>query len=899
MKRVTNKEKIKKYFLELNGTDGVQANEIADELGMKRNAASALLNELTREGFLKKKKTKPVLFSLRSTNKTELSKSAEEEKKIEEDVFREIAGQSYTMEQVLNKCKISATYPGRGIPIMLLGPSGVGKSMLAEKIYLYAKQQRMILEDAPYIVLNCADYANNKELLSSILFGYKKGAFTGANKDTQGLFEKANNGYLLLDEVHRLPPEGQEKLFRYIDTGMVNPLGDGSGGKELNVRLIFATTEDIDNVLLETFIRRIPITVTIPSYPERSSNEKMKIIHNLFLQEAQILNCDFKISSNVMNNLLTFNGKGNIGTLKNIIKISCANALSKKKKDSEMIQITMQDMNVQYSVDYNVLKNGSSSQWIYIYRDAEEMLMPSLDPVEDILKLDSMIEIITKFINNKIGSDRFYKLSKKLIEDVTDTIVYGVESSSIETIYNDYVENIFKFMQNNYGFNYTGTFVIILIKLMALLNRNSTCISEERRSHLYDLQIKLSKRLYRQSKMADLFYEMANKTMDYNANEELLKLFLILFLFCNMSEEKSMSNGIIISHGYSTASSIASLVNQVYSSYIFDAFDMPYDTSKKQIVERVRAYLKKIDTSAGVLILVDMGSILDIIDDLADVVQGNLGVINNVTTQMALEVGNEMIQNQDIEAILKTVVRYNSTAYNFVRNKEKENAILICCGTGVGVASKICDLMRGCFFDQQIKIIEYDYGKIQKRGRDCEVFDLYNVILIISTMDLFVENIEVLPLNELMDSKGYEILNRVLCPIYSTKQIEVIVENIIKSFSLKNIMSQLTILNPEILMNDVGKVIRSMELELEVQFIPDLKQLLYMHIGIMVERLIQERGNVSKNSFEEFAMCHSNFYEIAKRCLFVIEERYHVSVNTREIKLIYDMISSKMENFKG
>ena len=168
---------------------------------------------------------------MRSTNKTELSKSAEEEKKIEEDVFREIAGQSYTMEQVLNKCKISATYPGRGIPIMLLGPSGVGKSMLAEKIYLYAKQQRMILEDAPYIVLNCADYANNKELLSSILFGYKKGAFTGANKDTQGLFEKANNGYLLLDEVHRLPPEGQEKLFRYIDTGMVNPLGDGSGGK--------------------------------------------------------------------------------------------------------------------------------------------------------------------------------------------------------------------------------------------------------------------------------------------------------------------------------------------------------------------------------------------------------------------------------------------------------------------------------------------------------------------------------------------------------------------------------------------------------------------------------------------------------------------------------------------
>ena len=115
-------------------------------------------------------------------------------------------------------------------------------------------------------------------------------------------------------------------------------------------------------------------------------------------------------------------------------------------------------------------------------------------------------------------------------------------------------------------------------------------------------------------------------------------------------------------------------------------------------------------------------------------------------------------------------------------------------------------------------------GKFKKEAGTCEVFDLYNVILIISTMDLSVENVEVLPLNELMDSKGYEILNRVLCSIYSAKQIEVIVENIIKSFSLKNIMSQLTILNPEILMNDVGKVIRSMELELKVQFTPDLKQ---------------------------------------------------------------------------
>ena len=291
MQRLTNKEKIKQYFLKEVSEEGCEASEVAEALCMKRNAASAILNELTRERYLIKKKTKPVIFQRRTHKMTETS---------EENVFDEFSGTSDIMNQILNKCKISVTYPGRGLPIMLLGASGVGKSTLAEKIYLYARQKQMVEKKAPFVVLNCADYANNKELLSSVLFGYKKGAFTGAVKDTEGLFDKADQGYLFLDEVHRLPPEGQEKLFRYIDTGMITPIGNGAREKNLNVRLIFATTEDIDNLMLDTFIRRIPITVTIPSYHERSSNERMQIIYKLFLQEAEILNSCLKVSSNVL-----------------------------------------------------------------------------------------------------------------------------------------------------------------------------------------------------------------------------------------------------------------------------------------------------------------------------------------------------------------------------------------------------------------------------------------------------------------------------------------------------------------------------------------------------------------------------------------------------------------------
>lgn len=92
--------------------------------------------------------------------------------------------------------------------------------MFAEVMYSFAKEIGRIKRNAPFVTFNCADYANNPQLLMSQLFGVKKGAYTGADKDRMGLVEKADGGILFLDEVHRLPPEGQEMLFYLIDKGL-------------------------------------------------------------------------------------------------------------------------------------------------------------------------------------------------------------------------------------------------------------------------------------------------------------------------------------------------------------------------------------------------------------------------------------------------------------------------------------------------------------------------------------------------------------------------------------------------------------------------------------------------------------------------------------------------------
>ncbi|WP_157381033.1 sigma 54-interacting transcriptional regulator [Bacillus massilioanorexius] len=144
-------------------------------------------------------------------------------------------------------------------------------------------------------------------------FGHVKGAFTGANEMKQGMLEKADGGILFLDEVHRLNEESQEKLFTFMDRGVFRRMGESEGEHTSNVRLVFATTEDPKTHFLQTFIRRIPLNVYIPSLNERGKFEKQLFLYNFLLKEAKVLKRDIQLSSMAVTVLLENTYKGNIG----------------------------------------------------------------------------------------------------------------------------------------------------------------------------------------------------------------------------------------------------------------------------------------------------------------------------------------------------------------------------------------------------------------------------------------------------------------------------------------------------------------------------------------------------------------------------------------------------------
>lgn len=889
------RDKVYNKLIELNNNsekNGVTANEIATLLNLPRNVVSHYLNEFCRDGKATKTNTRPVYFYDISAIEVENNEENSENQN-NNDPFLKLIGSNGSLKEQVEQCKAAAVYPNKGLPITLTGNSGVGKSFIARIIYEYAIYKNCIKDDAPFVTFNCADYANNPELLSANLFGYKKGAFTGADKDTEGLIEAADGGYLFLDEVHRLSPEGQEKLFLFLDQGKFRRIGETNKWRSANVRFIFATTENLEEVLLDTFKRRIPIFVDIPSLDERTLSERLSMIHNFYYNEAKKIDKDLVICRNVINSLLSINGNGNIGLLKNIIISSCANAYRSNNNDS-VIEINLKDLP-------GIFKNSTHAKKTFynenmkIYKDnnIESKTLYSDYEENEVIKKEfkNILKILNNLNKGLIDEEAFTKQSNRSINRMLKEMIFNnshIEKDILnyELVFN-MVENALMSIQRNYGIKYYGNTTKILSYVIILLDKKE---SEEIKNE-YKVYINiLKKRLSKSYLLGKKINEIIENTLDRRLGDRLL-IFLTLYFNGFVSQNRNKCNGIIVAHGFSTASSIASVANSCFEEFIFEPFDMPIDVSTQNVVSRIKEYLENINTENGTIILVDMGSLNEIYKELKNNVNGNVGIINNISTRLALDVASKIINKEDIESIVETSSKNNKTEYRFYEAKTKKKAIVVTCISGVGTAEKIREIILKCIGQADIEILARDYTSISSGIKNNNELKDYDVRLVISTTPMNMPEVKHMSLQDLISGESDYILEDVLKDVNKKKNIEEIKDDMIKFLSLQNILNQLTILNPNKIVDEVSKVVNNYQLVLNMNFESDLKLALFIHISMLIERLVL-RDEITDHPYEEKFIKENKDFILETNNIFKdILKEYKVSLSTAEIINIYDIIN--------
>ncbi len=238
---------------------------------------------------------------------------------VDDDWAVDIITRNLAVKEVLAQAKLVAATDAR---VLITGESGTGKELMAKAIHRASRRR-----DKPFVAINCSAMAEN--LLESELFGHEKGAFTGATRSHKGLFQSAEGGTLLLDEIGDMPMRLQVKLLRVLQENQVRPVGS-TDAVQVDVRVISATHRDLMDMMREgrfredLYYRLNVVNIKIPVLDKRREDIPLLVSH--FLQEiAKESGQERKVyAPEAVEMLVAAEWPGNIRQLYNVVRQNAA-----------------------------------------------------------------------------------------------------------------------------------------------------------------------------------------------------------------------------------------------------------------------------------------------------------------------------------------------------------------------------------------------------------------------------------------------------------------------------------------------------------------------------------------------------------------------------------------------
>ncbi|CZR96221.1 MULTISPECIES: sigma-54-dependent transcriptional regulator [Clostridioides] len=653
---------------------GITANRLSEKTGIARNNISTYLNQLFNEGMVTKIKGKPVYYvpanvSINEEELLDIEKEIKIETKIKKDSFETLIGKTQSLRPIIEKCKVAMLYPTNGLHTIIYGETGVGKSMIARYMYDYSIDSGIREDKAPFITFNCADYANNPQLLMGHVFGVEQGAYTGAESSRKGLLEIANGGILFLDEIHRLPAEGQEMLFTFIDKGTFKRLGDATKERESEVLIICATTENPTSTLLDTFNRRIPMKIEIPSLRNRTMIERMELVKNFFKQESKSISISIKVHREIIKSLLLYDCKNNVGQLQNDIKLAVANGyLRYKINNKEPIYIEKK----YFDKSINEVNDD--------YRDKS-------------IKADEVITHgIEFFLFTPFGEEEIINYNMNIINAVNSNLNESVEMNIADnSLFNDVkFKNMCKVIRQIIKEDEEININESIFRSMAIYIKN--VLDKNNSTNNIDLnQIRRNNRS--EFRTALKIVGIIENEFDLFLSIETVAYITLFIVQAKQDEQNKIMNNfniIVTMHGETTASSMVKAVSDIIGECNAISFDMKLDKSYERVIIDFKRLINNIDNK-DILLFTDMGSLNSFDEIIKNEKKCDVRVVPMVTTLTVLEAVQKANMGLSLNDVYNSIV--NTRKYYFganeIQNKENlSKTIIIASHVSEGVDNK-------------------------------------------------------------------------------------------------------------------------------------------------------------------------------------------------------------------
>lgn len=910
-------------FLVENSGESFTASFIAEKLKMLRSNVSRELNKMCRDGKIFKSSGRPVLYSLNeiqnkidANNKEEITHVKEKDIRGKENIlihtpldtekenaFSELIGSGGSLKKQVQQAKAAIIYPPNGLHTLIVGQTGVGKTLIVHMMYNYGKEMGVFSPNAPFITFNCADYYNNPQLLMSQIFGYIKGAFTGAEKDTPGLIEMADNGILFLDEIHRLPPEGQEMIFYFMDMGTFSRLGERKRARSAKVLIIGATTENPESVLTKTFQRRIPNIIKIPPLEKRTIKEKLDIIKVLFSDEANAIKKPIKVTVDAVKALLGSINSGNIGQLKSNIRFLCAHAFLNSLQDANHIEVSFEMMpaNIKSGI-LNVSKTREDLDLIDHYLTKDFYLSPlnkiSINKEENIdpFNLYQMVTSKLAILKNEGIEDKIIK--QILVADI---------NSYVKTFYNQTNEvslSVYDRLLKIIDLD----MVSFAKEIVEIVAKKIDLLSEERLLYAFALHLSsLLNRVQNGTKSTNLLSNTINEnSVEYKLAQK-IKLLVeakykiaidkeeahyFAMLLQSMKKEIAENKIVIVvaMHGEYTASSMVNVVKSLFPSSKAPllAFDMPLSCPPDELVNKIIKQLQSINCQSGILLMADMGSICSMGSILAERLNVDVKTIGMVSTPFVLEAVRKLdISDMSLEGVYNSLISFYGYEYGEekkVEEDKEEKVILTICSTGFGTAEKLGSMLEDILKENDLN---YKIIPLSVVDMDKEIDNLLKSKKILAAIGIKKpkENIPFIPIEEFFASK--DSLMDILKPKNNIIRDTLSDEDRLKKLATDGLDEMLLFLNPKKIIKLILDYIHHLEKSFAEKWQLPQKLQLAIHIGCALERVIkndtlqymEEKSGVLPP--EKLALLHS-FNHIFKDAINISltedEEKYILAI---------------------